>query len=248
MFCAKCGKTLPEGVKFCDGCGAPTGAAPAQVPVQPTPAVNPYADVNPVNQAPNPMMPNFMGALQGFFKNPTRTVVNATKSTSMEWLLFFGCTVFVYMFALALNGVGTGFLTFGQGILDGLMFGVASFFLMAIALFLGVKVAFNKDVNIQSVFNTVAVASIPLVCVYIVNIPFGFIWMPFIALFSAAGLLATAVLLYEGFKAFADDDKDSFLPYVLCWLAVMIVVGIVAFLIVKGQMQANLMKAFKSLF
>ena len=36
MFCEKCGKELQEGAKFCEGCGAPTQAAPAEVkaPVQ----------------------------------------------------------------------------------------------------------------------------------------------------------------------------------------------------------------------
>ena len=30
MFCEKCGKELPEGAKFCEGCGAPVGGAPAK--------------------------------------------------------------------------------------------------------------------------------------------------------------------------------------------------------------------------
>ena len=36
MFCEKCGKELQEGAKFCEGCGAPTQNAPAEVkaPVQ----------------------------------------------------------------------------------------------------------------------------------------------------------------------------------------------------------------------
>ena len=30
MFCEKCGKELPEGAKFCEGCGAPVGDAQAK--------------------------------------------------------------------------------------------------------------------------------------------------------------------------------------------------------------------------
>ena len=30
MFCEKCGKELPEGAKFCEGCGAPVGGAQAK--------------------------------------------------------------------------------------------------------------------------------------------------------------------------------------------------------------------------
>ena len=30
MFCEKCGKELPDGAKFCEGCGAPVGGAQAK--------------------------------------------------------------------------------------------------------------------------------------------------------------------------------------------------------------------------
>ena len=30
MFCEKCGKELPEGAKFCEGCGTPVGGAQAK--------------------------------------------------------------------------------------------------------------------------------------------------------------------------------------------------------------------------
>ena len=30
MFCEKCGKELPEGAKFCEGCGAPVGGTQAK--------------------------------------------------------------------------------------------------------------------------------------------------------------------------------------------------------------------------
>ena len=33
MFCAKCGKELPEGATFCPGCGAPVGGAAPSTPV-----------------------------------------------------------------------------------------------------------------------------------------------------------------------------------------------------------------------
>ena len=44
MFCRQCGKELPDGVKFCSGCGAEVN--PAQEPPKPEP-------VQPVYEAPN---------------------------------------------------------------------------------------------------------------------------------------------------------------------------------------------------
>lgn len=55
MFCENCGKNLPDGVRFCDGCGAKT--APSQ-PVRPEaeqPAMN--AVPPPFNTPPAPVPP-----------------------------------------------------------------------------------------------------------------------------------------------------------------------------------------------
>lgn len=42
MFCANCGKQVPDGAKFCGGCGSPVAGSPAAAaPSQPTPATTP---------------------------------------------------------------------------------------------------------------------------------------------------------------------------------------------------------------
>lgn len=33
MFCKKCGKEIPDGAKFCDGCGVQTNAANEEINV-----------------------------------------------------------------------------------------------------------------------------------------------------------------------------------------------------------------------
>lgn len=245
MFCSKCGKNLADGVQFCDACGTPTGAVQApvqQVPVQQVPVANPYAYTAPRPAAqPNPAVTNFVKALLGFFtKDPTQTVLNATKSTTLEWLLVAGVNLFVYIFAFALNMVteplGKGELfTFGEGVLDGLLFGAGSYFLMSVALYLGVKAVYRKNVNIQSVFNMVAIASLPLTCVYLLNIALGFIWLPFVLMFSFVGFVATAVLMYEGFKALGDGEGSPLIAYLVSWLAVTVIVMVVAYFIANGQ-------------
>ena len=46
QFCTKCGSPLPEGMKFCTGCGATVGAT------TPPPAAPPVASIKPVAPAP----------------------------------------------------------------------------------------------------------------------------------------------------------------------------------------------------
>ena len=48
MICNNCGKTIPDGARFCDGCGA---AMPAPQPVQQQPAPQPVYQ-QPVYQQP----------------------------------------------------------------------------------------------------------------------------------------------------------------------------------------------------
>ena len=42
MFCAECGKTIPEGAQFCQACGAPAAAAAPAPPPSAAPPVSPY--------------------------------------------------------------------------------------------------------------------------------------------------------------------------------------------------------------
>ncbi len=72
MFCENCGKNLPEGAKFCDGCGAKTepaqaayaAAEPAPArPVPPPPAYTPppAQTAPPYQQAYAPPTPAYSG-------------------------------------------------------------------------------------------------------------------------------------------------------------------------------------------
>ena len=50
MFCKNCGKNLPDGVKFCNGCGAKTEAAQAAYTASQPPAYMPPTQAAPVQQ------------------------------------------------------------------------------------------------------------------------------------------------------------------------------------------------------
>ena len=65
MFCAKCGKDLPDGTKFCGGCGekvdsssVESAAKPAQAPAKPayTPPPQPAHGAQPAYVAPGPQV------------------------------------------------------------------------------------------------------------------------------------------------------------------------------------------------
>ena len=129
MICSQCGKTLPDGSRFCDACGAPQAvetapvaapvaavpetpaqpvyqqpAAPAQ-PVYPQPQQVYYAAPAPVPKAPNPMVKNFLAGLKGFFsKNVVKAVGTAAKSNTAEWLLFAAVAVFAFAIGSAVTG------------------------------------------------------------------------------------------------------------------------------------------------
>ena len=51
MFCAECGKTIPESVKFCPACGTPVVANEAAAPPPPPPPVPPAPPIPPASAA-----------------------------------------------------------------------------------------------------------------------------------------------------------------------------------------------------
>lgn len=230
MFCSNCGKAVVEGANFCDGCGAPIFANEnTEVPVvRPQPA-----------KMPNPMFENFVKRIKGFFSlNAVKTVGEAAQSTGMEWLLLAGMAILAYTLAFAANigqlvssmfgsFLSDGMYNFGWGLVFGFLFGSITYFLMSALIFLIVKVIYKKQVSIIKVFNMVAVASMPLACVYTLNILCGFVWMPLVVIFSVSGLVATSILLYAGMQKLAKFETSPFLAYVCIWSIVVTVVCIV---------------------
>lgn len=66
MYCPNCGKELPEGQRFCDGCGANVAAAAAQAPAQTEPVQQApvQTEPQPVFAAQQPAQPQFNQAPQ----------------------------------------------------------------------------------------------------------------------------------------------------------------------------------------
>lgn len=256
MYCVNCGKNLADDAKFCDACGAPVAsdqAAPAAEPVAAeAPVITP-----PVAQVPvakqNAITSGFFKTLKGFFsKNTVRTVGESAKSTGMEWLLTALLCCLVYALALALNVkqiidstlgalssmLGGKIYNFGIWLLYGLLISILSYFLMSFVLFGTVKLVFKKNVNIHCVFNLVATASLPLATAYVLNIILGFIWIPFIFIFSAAALASTAVLLYAGMQKLDKFETSPFAAYSVVWIIVAAVLIIVASICIKSAVES----------
>ena len=243
MFCGNCGKAIADDAKFCDGCGA---------------AVAVQGEGAPVVATPNPIFENFVKRINGFFSlNSVKTVGDAAKSSGLEWLLFAGIAVLAYAIALGANigqairsliGAMGGYIyNFGSGLLYGLLLGAGTYFLMSVLIFLTIKVIYKKQVSITNVFNMVAVASMPLACVYIANIIFGFIWTPLVIILSVTGMLATAILLYAGMQKLVKFESSPFLAYVCIWAIVVAVVCIILAVIVSLSVSSAIGGAASSL-
>lgn len=241
MFCSNCGKNLADDARFCDGCGAQLGA-PAAAPA----AVAPQ-------KAQNPMFNNFLNNVKGVFsKNTVKTVGEAAKSTGMEWIIAMAISAVVYAFALAVNlkqiimsvikSVVGGYASmvssfinvFGTGFLYGLLISLGTFFVMSVLIFGTMKLVFKKDVKFTAVLNLVATASLPLTAVYALNMLLGLIWAPLVFVFSAAGLVATVVLLYVGMQKLEKLESSPFVAYTGIWAIIIALVVIIVCVAVKS--------------
>src|SRR5699024_9811432 len=119
-----------------------------------------------------------------------------------------------------------------------LLISILSYFLMSFVLFGTVKLVFKKNVNIHCVFNLVATASLPLATAYVLNIILGFVWTPFIFIFSAAALASTARLLYAGMQKLDKFETSPFAAYSVVWFIVAAVLIIVASICIKSAMES----------
>ena len=122
MFCNNCGKQLPDGSLFCDGCGSSlANNAPVQPqqpmyeqpqqpmynqPQQPMYNQQPYGQQpygqpgGYYNNTPNPIFSNFVATLKGIFsRNAATTLANSAKSMSNEWII--SLSAFALMFGLS---------------------------------------------------------------------------------------------------------------------------------------------------
>lgn len=252
MFCNNCGKQLADNARFCDGCGAQIGAPAAHnpAPMGYNGAPMGYAPV-PV-KAPNPTMENFTKFLKSFFTpGPVRTIATAAKSTSLEWLLFAGIGMLVYGFALATNiwqlldsmlgamssQVMDQIFNYGQWLLYGILIGAFSYFLLSGLTLLTVKVIFKKNVHVNSIFNVVAIATVPLTLAYIVNLLLGFVWFPMVIVTFMGGILASAVLLYVGVQKLEKLEVSPFWAHTAIWTLAVLIVTVVLYLIVKAGVE-----------
>ncbi|MBO4327214.1 MAG: zinc-ribbon domain-containing protein [Clostridia bacterium] len=195
-FCPQCGKPLEADATFCPGCGAKVGAAPK------TPAAVP------------PIFADSWDAVKTFFtKGPEKAVEKFADNKGLAWIIFSSVAIIFYMFAYAIAGR----YRFGLNLLYGFLKGGIFFFGVSALLFAALKVIHKKDVHIFTVFNIAGVASIPIICVSLLNMVITLI--PKISfdsmLFVAANVLAI-LLLYHGIKSIGEYKKSVLLTVAAC--------------------------------
>lgn len=253
MFCSNCGKNLSEDAKFCDGCGAQINTVKVGAET---------GSQNTVVAAPNPIFKDFLNVIKGFFsKNTVKTVGDEAKSTGMEWIILAAISVLTLALALAVNakqildsllGAASGFVggyiyKFGPLFLCGLIIGVVTYFLMSGVIFASMKLIFKKNVNFVSVLNLVAAASLPLSCVYVINILLGFIWTGFIFVLFTVGTVSSAVLLYVGIQKLDKLESSPFWIYNAVWGIVVAVIVIIISVAVSMAVKSAIGSAMNSL-
>lgn len=253
MFCNNCGKNLADGAKFCDACGAQVGVATGEV------TTNSNLQVE---TAENPIFKDTLKTVKGFFsKNTVKTIGDAAKSQGMEWTVLGLISMLVYALALAVNvkqilesalGIASEFLInslykFGTWFLYGLLISAGTYFLTSILMYAAIKLIFKKSISFRSVLNLVAAASLPMTTAYLINIIFGFIWIPAVIIFSAASVIATSVLLYIGMQKLEKIEKSPFAAYVGIMTMVIAVIVIAVVLAVKSAVDGAISDITSSL-
>ncbi len=241
-FCAACGATVE----------APA-AAPAAAPVQAQAPVYAQAPVQGqapvyvqqvyVQAPPSPTMTNFVAWMKSFFVKPIATIGSAAKSNSHEWTLFMAIAIVSYALGTAVVGaemvsqlihsiagsmasfvpLGTLYPFFAiLGI--GLLVGAVAFFGVSFGIWLLVSQIFKKQASIINVFNMVAVASLPLAAINILNMLFGLVYSPLTLILFLAAVMMTVICLYTGIQKFDKLDKSPFYGFSIVLVIVMLVV------------------------
>ena len=250
MFCRKCGTPLADDAKFCGKCGTATANAAAPVH-NPAPTVDPVAVPAPTptyTQAPpaapvytpapapikepNPMFAKFVSIITQFWKAPTTSVAEATKSNTHEWSLFAAIGVLLYALSHAIVGGASmgGYYPFLPMLGIGILVGAAAYGLTALGVWVLVTQIFKKQSTFIQALNVTAVALLPLAAIQVVNILVGLIYSPFVTAFTVSALIMSAMLLYIGVQKFDKLEKSPFYAYSIMAAAVVVSVSLVSLL------------------
>lgn len=274
MFCNKCGKQLPDGSVFCDGCGASlTGGAPVQQPPmpqqpmygqpqqpvygQPPYGQQPYGQPpygqQPYYSAPNPMFANFVNMLKGLFSgNAVTAVGNCAKSRTHEWALSLGAFTLLFglspmLFFKECFDFPASFKFFILFALLGAMTAATS----ALTIFVFMKNLYNKNISLIQALNVVGAATIPVSTVFIVNLLFGLMesfGLAVAVLLLLIAIVLSAILAYEGMQSFEPLGVKPFYSFAASGASVAIVVMLFGWLFLKIIVRSALQGMFYSMF
>ncbi len=245
MFCSKCGKELPDDATFCSGCGNQVGGTrPAQAAGGGMP----------------PILEKLISQTASFFmkKDPVGTVAKAAedKTFSGAILIVFGFLMYALAAMVNVNQIIVSLIKdaadgekiphsivkqfFPSGTVFG--FSVLTGFLVALVAVVGIfvvgKFLLKKNVTVAGAIGIVGYASIPLTCVYILNMLLGLIWMWLPFIFSLTALAGTLILMFGGFNKAYGASKGTYGAYMIVVLLLVIVAVLFGYLTAKNGVSA----------
>ncbi len=223
---------------------APTPVAPAATPTYvapqapaPTytqaPTAAPVYTPTPVPQKePNPMFAKFVSIITQFWKSPTASVAESTKSNTHEWSLLAAIGVLLYALSNSIIGVASmgGYYPFLPMLGIGILVGAAAYGLASLGVWVLVTQIFKKQATFIQALNVTAVALLPLAAIQVVNILVGLIYSPLVTAFTVSALIMSAMLLYIGIQKFDKLEKSPFYAYSIMAAAVVVSVSLVSLL------------------
>lgn len=207
-FCPQCGKPLDPDATFCAGCGAKIGTkAKAAAPA---------------------IFVDFASTGKDFFtKGPAVAAQKAAQSKGLAWIIYACLAVVAFMFAAATNihqffffGLKRAYdvsgkplrdavktmYRFGLGILFSFILASIVFAAFAFAIYLASKLVLKKNVSLMSVFNLVAVASIPVTIASLLNLLIGLTWAPLTVILYGTAIILSLYMMFTGIDKLADFE------------------------------------------
>ncbi len=255
MNCPRCNNPLPQGAAVCHVCGTPIQYVQPQPQPQPQQYAQPQPQPQPQQYAqpqydgqqyyqqqyyqqqyyqapPQPQEPskmaNFGPAFKGIFsKNIIETIKSATKSTGLEWLIFFAMSTVSFALGFTVNmcqmtDMAISRFPFFKMFAVNLFAGAAIFMLTVLAIRIISGIGSKEKIAFTSVLNMVGTATVPLSIVYTFNILLGAVFFALVPLFSITALFLTVVLLFEGTKELNQRDNDPFFAFAIALLVLVI--------------------------